>query len=124
MDFDAERLRRSASLDFGGRIPSSMPYQMIPLAVNERVATLTVNRPEKLNALNDATIAELGTAIDELRNDDRVAAVVLTGAGRAFVAGADIAELSNRDAASLKALAQRGQEVFRRFETSPKPVVA
>jgi enoyl-CoA hydratase len=101
-----------------------MAYQLLTLSVSERIATLTVNRPEKLNALNDATIAELGTAIDELRATDDVAAIILTGAGRAFVAGADIAELANRDAPSLKALAQRGQDVFRRFETSPKPVVA
>ena len=101
-----------------------MAYQLLTISVSERIATLTVNRPDKLNALNGATIAELGTAIDELRSSDDVAAIILTGAGRAFVAGADIAELANRDAPSLKALAQRGQDVFRRFETSPKPVVA
>ena len=101
-----------------------MAYQMLTLSVTERIATLTVNRPEKLNALNDATIAELGTAIDDLRANNDVAGIILTGAGRAFIAGADIGELANRDASSLKALAQRGQDVFRRFETSPKPIVA
>src|SRR4051794_19212180 len=101
-----------------------MSYSMLTVAVSERIATLTVNRPDKLNALNDATIGELGEAIAELRMRDDVGGVILTGAGRAFVAGADISELASHDPVSLKALAQRGQRVFRRFESSPKPVVA
>ena len=101
-----------------------MPYQMLTFSVSERIATLTVNRPDKLNALNDATIAELGSAIDEARSREDVGGIILTGAGRAFIAGADISELARREPPALKALAQRGQEVFRRFETSPKPVIA
>ena len=101
-----------------------MQYERLTLEVSDRVATLTVNRPDKLNALNDATIAELGTAIDEVRNRDDVGGLILTGAGRAFVAGADIGELQTHGAVSAKALAQRGQDVFRRFETSPKPIIA
>jgi enoyl-CoA hydratase len=101
-----------------------MSYSMLTVAVSERIATLTVNRPDKLNALNDATIGELGEAIAELRTRDDVGGVILTGAGRAFIAGADIAELTGRDAVALKTLAQRGQRVFSRFETSPKPVIA
>ena len=101
-----------------------MPLKFLTLEVADRVATLTVNRPDKLNALNDATIAELGTAIDQIRVDDSVAGVLLTGAGRAFVAGADISELSNQSPVLAKARARAGQDVFRRFETSPKPVIA
>jgi enoyl-CoA hydratase len=101
-----------------------MPYENLSFAVADRIATITVNRPEKLNALNDATIGELGQAIDEARAREDVAGVMLTGAGRAFVAGADISELAARNATAAKALARRGQEVFRRFETSPKPTVA
>ncbi|HVX40415.1 MAG TPA: enoyl-CoA hydratase-related protein [Gemmatimonadaceae bacterium] len=101
-----------------------MAYDTITYAVADRVATITVNRPDKLNALNDRVIAELGQAIDEARSSADVGGVILTGAGRAFVAGADIAELESHDAISAKALAQRGQDVFRRFETSPKPVIA
>jgi enoyl-CoA hydratase len=101
-----------------------MAYQHVTFDVRERIATLTVNRPDKLNALNDATIAELGVAIAEARTRDDVAGVILTGAGRAFVAGADISELATRTAAEAKALAQRGQEIFRRFEQSPKPTLA
>ena len=96
----------------------------LTIAVEERIATLTVNRPDKLNALNAAVIQELGAAIDELRARDDVGGVILTGAGRAFVAGADIAELTGLSAVVGRRLALRGQEVFRRFETSPKPVIA
>ena len=101
-----------------------MPYQHLTLSVQDRIATLTINRPDKLNALNAATIGELGRAIDELETRDDVAAVILTGAGRAFVAGADINELTGLGALEGRRLARRGQEVFRRFETSRKPTVA
>jgi enoyl-CoA hydratase len=101
-----------------------MPFKFLTLEVADRVATLTINRPDKLNALNDATIAELGNAIDQIRVDDSVAGVLLTGAGRAFVAGADISELSNQSPVLAKARARAGQDVFRKFETSPKPVIA
>ena len=101
-----------------------MAYEFLTIAVADRIATLTVNRPDKLNALGDAVIEELGRAIDELRARDDVGGIVLTGAGRAFVAGADIAELASKSALEAQALAAKGQAVFRRFETSPKPVVA
>jgi enoyl-CoA hydratase len=101
-----------------------MAYELLTLAVADRIATLTVNRPDKLNALGDAVIAELGRAIEELRARDDVGGIVLTGAGRAFVAGADIAELSAKSPLEAQTLAAKGQAVFRRFETSPKPVVA
>src|SRR5437867_10096656 len=101
-----------------------MTYQHLLVDVADRIATLTFNRPDKLNALNDATMLELGRAIDQLREDDAVAGIVVTGAGRAFVAGADIAELRAKSPTEIYALARRGQETFRRLETSPKPVIA
>ena len=101
-----------------------MAYETLTYAVSDRIATITVNRPDKLNALNDRVIDELGQAIDAARADAAVGGVILTGAGRAFVAGADISELEKHGAVSAKALAQRGQNVFRRFETSPKPTIA
>jgi enoyl-CoA hydratase len=101
-----------------------MPYQHLLLSVQDRIATLTVNRPDKLNALNSALIGELGSAIDELQAREDVAGIILTGAGRAFVAGADISELAAVSALEGKRLARRGQEIFRRFEISPKPTVA
>ena len=101
-----------------------MSYETITLNVADRIATLTINRPDKLNALNNRVIAELGEMIDSLRADRDVGGIILTGAGRAFVAGADISELEEVAGDSAEALAKRGQSVFRRFETSPKPTIA
>lgn len=101
-----------------------MPYSLLELSVVDRVATVTVNRPDKLNALNAATIGELGDAIDEIRQRDDIAGAILTGAGRAFVAGADISELASQTPMQAKQRALRGQQIFRRYETSPKPVIA
>ena len=101
-----------------------MAYETITYSVADRIATITVNRPDKLNALNARVIAELGEAIDAARSDSSVGGIVLTGAGRAFVAGADISELEQHNTDSAKALAQRGQEVFGRFESSAKPTIA
>src|SRR5258705_1064846 len=98
--------------------------EFLKLDVGERIATITVNRPDKLNALNDATMLELGRVIDDVRANDAVGGIVITGAGRAFIAGADISELRQKSPTEAYALARRGQDVFRRFETSPKPVVA
>ena len=99
-------------------------YEYLIFDVADRIATITVNRPDKLNALNDATIAELGRAIDEANARADVAAVLLTGAGRSFIAGADISELENQSPLEAQRRARAGQAIFRRFETSPKPTVA
>jgi len=101
-----------------------MSYETITLNVADRIATITVNRPDKLNALNNRVIAELGEVIDALRADRDVGGIILTGAGRAFVAGADISELEQVAGGSAEALAKRGQLVFSRFESSPKPTIA
>jgi enoyl-CoA hydratase len=102
-----------------------MPFQNITLEVSDRVATLTVNRPDKLNALNDLTIAELGQAVEEVRGRADVGGAILTGAGnKAFVAGADIAELVTQGPLEGRERARRGQHVLRRIETSPKPFIA
>ena len=101
-----------------------MPYETLVLTTAARIATLTVTRPDKLNALNDVVISELGDAIDALRADPAVGGIILTGAGRAFVAGADISQLAQHGAISAKTLSEIGQDVFRRFETCPKPIIA
>ena len=101
-----------------------MSYENLTLVVSDRVAVVTVNRPDKLNALNDATIAELERAIDEVRSRDDIGGVILTGAARAFVAGADIAELRRQSPMEGKARAAYGQAVFDKYERSPKPVLA
>lgn len=99
-------------------------YQFLTLDTADRIATITINRPDKMNALNDATMVELRRAVDQARDDATVGGIVVTGAGRAFVAGADIAELRAKSPREALELARRGQETFLRFETSPKPVVA
>jgi enoyl-CoA hydratase len=102
-----------------------MPFQNITLDVTDRVAVLTVNRPDKLNALNDLTVKELGVAIEEIRESGDVAGAIITGAGsKAFVAGADIGELARQGPLEGRERARRGQHVLRRIETSPKPVIA
>lgn len=101
-----------------------MRHDLLSVDVADRIATITVSRPDKLNALNDALIGELGDAIDAAREQEEVGGVILTGAGRAFVAGADIGEMVDEGPLEMARRAERGQRVFRRFESSPKPVVA
>jgi len=93
--------------------------------VRERIATVTIDRPEKLNALNPEVIAQLDGAFASIRDDDEVGGVLLTGAGdKAFVAGADIGVLAEMDSLTGVKVSRDGQEVFRRIEAFPKPVVA
>src|SRR5437868_6598305 len=92
---------------------------------SDGICVLTVNRPEKLNALNQAVIGELREAFRAASQDANIKALILTGAGeKAFIAGADIAELARVDAAEAERMARRGQETFRSLETLRKPSVA
>lgn len=101
----------------------SDPTLLFDLA--DGVATITINRPDKLNALNDQVITELGLAVERIATDADIRGAILTGAGtKAFVAGADIAELAQSDMASARALSAKGSRVFRHFEQCLKPVVA
>ncbi|MFU8812501.1 MAG: enoyl-CoA hydratase-related protein [Balneolaceae bacterium] len=101
-------------------------YENLLLETDEQgIATLTINRPKALNALNSDVLSELATAFDALNADDSVHAVIVTGSGeKAFVAGADIKELANLDPESGERLSARGQQVFDRIEQSDKPVIA
>ncbi len=102
-----------------------MPYETLIVERDGAVATVTVNRPKVLNALNQRTLAELAQAIDELEADADVRAIVLTGAGdRAFIAGADIKELATQSPVAGRELARRGQALFARIEQLGKPVIA
>ncbi len=102
-----------------------MPYTNLTFDVRDRVATITIKRPDKLNALNDATIAELDAAIMEVVVRKDIGGAIVTGTGvKAFVAGADIAELSTQGSLDGRARAMVGQRIFSKFEQSPKPVIA
>ena len=102
-----------------------MTYQNLLCDVSDGVATVTVNRPDKLNALDAATIGELEACFAELGALAAARVVVLTGAGpKAFVAGADIGELAALDAGAAHALARRGQALMDRIERLGKPVIA
>jgi enoyl-CoA hydratase len=93
--------------------------------VADRIATVTVDRPDKLNALNDAVMADIDAAFARARGDADVGVVVLTGAGeKAFVAGADIGELAKQSVVGGKEKSIRGQAVLDRIERLGKPVIA
>jgi enoyl-CoA hydratase len=99
--------------------------QYIKISWDGELAIVSIDRQEKLNALNSEVIAELGDALDSLRYDDQVGGVILTGAGeKAFVAGADVGELAKMDALTGVQVSRRGQGVFRNIERFPKPVLA
>lgn len=96
----------------------------VELTTHDRVATITLRRPDTLNALSLALLGDLDAAIAEVDSDANVRGVVLCGEGRAFAAGADITEIAGLDEKSGLAFARRGQAVFSRIEALRKPVVA
>ena len=102
----------------------SPSYETILVERRDRVAIITINRPEKRNALNIQTRAEGAAALDELRADDSVQVVVITGAGdKAFIAGADIAEFANRTALAQRQVMME-RSLFNAIDSFPKPIIA
>ncbi len=102
-----------------------MAFENILFDVQDQVALVTINRPKSLNALNPATLEELGEAVRRVRQDDALRILVLTGAGdKAFVAGADISEFPKMNPLQARLFAQKGQDVFFGLEDLPKPVIA
>src|SRR6266542_4023129 len=102
-----------------------MNYQTLLFELKDGIAFITVNRPDKLNALNDQVMLELGKAAEQIATEAEIRGAILTGAGpKAFVAGADIGDLARQGPFDGKARAQRGQGVLRRLETCGKPVIA
>ncbi len=88
------------------------------------VGVITMNRPEALNALNDQVLRDLDSVLDQVEHDEEILVVVLTGAGRSFVAGADIGQMSNFTAVEAKAFGVYGNQVFLKLENLTKPTIA
>ena len=102
-----------------------MPYENLLIEKKDRIGRVTIDRPKKLNALNIETVIELIRAFDEMKADDEVGVVVLTGAGdKSFAAGADIGELLELDMIGGKEFARRGQGLCSAIENLGKPVIA
>ena len=99
-------------------------YQTIKYEVKDKVATVTINRPEALNALNSTVLDELFDVFNVIDKDDEVRCVIVTGEGRSFVAGADIAEMSTLNPVEGKRFAQKGHRVMNFIEKTEKPVIA
>ena len=99
-------------------------YQTIKYEVKDKVATVTINRPEALNALNSTVLDELFDVFNVIDKDENVRCVIVTGEGRSFVAGADIAEMSTLNPGEGKRFAQKGHRVMNFIEKTEKPVIA
>src|SRR5881296_2601846 len=133
---NVERGTRNRRADLRANVPRSdfrvfvvpflpMSYDTLLFETRDAVAFITINRPDKLNALNDQVVDELSHAAERVATEDGIKGAILTGAGsKAFVAGADIGDLAKQGPFDGKARALRGQAMLRRFETCGKPVIA
>ncbi|MFN8265600.1 MAG: enoyl-CoA hydratase-related protein [Chitinophagaceae bacterium] len=103
-----------------------MAFESLLIQIEDGICVITINRPDKLNALNKTVIQELSIALDDVYTNPSVSGAIITGSGpKAFVAGADISEFLSLDASGGAALARKGQElVFDKIEKSPKPILA
>jgi enoyl-CoA hydratase len=103
----------------------SSSYSTLTTSLNENVLTITINRPEKLNAINQMVMTDLDKVMDEVYSNNDIRSVMITGSGnKAFVAGADISEFEDLGKEEAMAMAKKGQDVFFKIENCPKPVVA
>ena len=103
----------------------TMSYSTLLVQMENGICTITINRPDKLNALNKEVFNDLDKAIDEVNNNPAIKTAIITGAGpKAFVAGADISEFGGLNREQAMALAKRGQDVLFKIENSRKPIVA
>ena len=100
-------------------------YSTILTEEADGILTITINRPDKLNALNAAVFTDISNAVDEVNNNPAIKSAIITGSGaKAFVAGADITEFAGLTKESAMALAKRGQDIFFKIEHSKKPIIA
>lgn len=100
-------------------------YQTLLTSLENGIFTITINRPDKLNALNKQVMNDLDSVMNEVESNKEIKAAILTGSGqKGFVAGADISEFVGLSGEEGKALAKKGQDIFFRIENSTKPIVA
>ena len=100
-------------------------YQTLSTQLDKNILVITINRPDKMNALNQLMMGELGLVVDEIYSNKEIKAAIITGSGeKAFVAGADISEFLTLSPKQGEELAKSGHVVFQRIESSPKPVIA
>src|SRR5215207_5825292 len=100
-------------------------YSTLLSEVSNGICTITINRPDKLNALNTIVMNELSQAIDIVYSNPEVRSAIITGAGtKAFVAGADISEFLGLSKEQGRAMAKKGQDLFFKIENSSKPIIA
>ncbi len=101
-----------------------MEPSKILVSVQNQTAILTINNPEQLNSLNTNILKELNDSIDIIKSNDEIRVLIITGAGKSFVAGADISEMANLDVENGRAFGEFGSMIFRKIETLPIPVIA
>ncbi len=101
-----------------------MDFNLLEINVEAAICTLTLNNPESLNALNSKVLDELDKALDYIALNKKIRALIITGAGRSFVAGADISEMSGMNEEEAFEFGRKGSLVFRKIETFPIPVIA
>lgn len=101
-----------------------MDFENLLIKRQDDIAILSFNRPKVLNALDSSVLKELDEAIDEIEKDDDINVLVITGEGKAFVAGADISEMRDKTAAEGRSFGEFGSKVFRKIELMEKPVIA
>ena len=102
-----------------------MNFSTINTSLENNIFTITINRPDKLNALNQTVLNELNAAMDRVYTDENIKAVIITGTGeKAFVAGADIAEFVSVKDDEGASLSKKGQDIFFKIENCPKPIIA
>jgi enoyl-CoA hydratase len=101
-----------------------LDYQILKTAVTEGIATVTISRPQALNALNSRFFQEMDSLLAEMGRRDDVKVLIITGEGKAFAAGADIAEMVQKTQAEGREFSRAGQQTFRSLELFAKPVIA
>lgn len=102
----------------------TLKYENVVLDKQNHIATLSFNRPSVLNALNSDVLKEFNQVLDEIKNDEEIYVLIITGYGKAFIAGADISEMKDKTPEQARKFAELGLSVFRKMELMEKPIIA